>query len=57
MLTRGLHGLSLRMRSIVVIDIAFLDEFNVLYYRRRDSSGVILKEGLELYNLYNYIFF
>jgi hypothetical protein len=55
MLTRGLHGLSLRMLSIVVIDIAFLNEFNALHYRRRDSSGVILREGLELYNPRNYI--
>jgi hypothetical protein len=62
MLTRGLHGLhglhglSLRILSIVITDIAFLNEFNALYYRRRDSSGVILREGLESHNPRNYIF-
>jgi hypothetical protein len=51
----GLHGLSLRMLSIVVIDIAFLNEFNAVYYRRRDSPGVILREGLKSRNPHNHI--
>jgi hypothetical protein len=62
MLTRGLHGLhglhglSLKILSIVIIDIALLNEFNALYYRRRDSPGVILRERLKSYNPRNHIF-
>lgn len=39
----------------MIIDIALLNEFNALHYRRRDSPGVILRERLESHNPSNYI--